>query len=95
MVTVGGIGTSAKPKKNVLLLAIFLGYLGVHRFYIGKIGSGIGMLAVLVIGLFMLTSSVTGKFILYFLIAVGVWWLIDIYLVATGKMTDKDKRPVK
>jgi len=27
-----------------LLLCFFLGYLGIHRFYVGKIGSGIGMI---------------------------------------------------
>ena len=95
MVTVGGIGTSAKPKKNVLMLTIFLGWCGVHRMYIGKVASGIGILALLVIGLFMLTSEVTGNFIIYFMVAVAVWWFIDIYLVAAGKMSDKDKRPIK
>ena len=31
----------AKSKMVALLLAIFLGYLGAHRFYTGKIGTGI------------------------------------------------------
>jgi TM2 domain-containing membrane protein YozV len=34
-------GTSSKSKMTALLLCIFLGGLGVHRFYVGKIGTGI------------------------------------------------------
>jgi TM2 domain-containing membrane protein YozV len=34
-------GTSDKNKITALLLCIFLGGLGVHRFYVGKIGTGI------------------------------------------------------
>ena len=34
-------GKSNKNKITVLLLCIFLGGLGVHRFYVGKIGTGI------------------------------------------------------
>jgi len=34
-------GTSDKSKITALLLCIFLGGLGVHRFYVGKIGTGI------------------------------------------------------
>ncbi len=33
--------TSDKSKKVALLLCIFLGYLGAHRYYVGKIGTGI------------------------------------------------------
>ncbi|HJB22158.1 MAG TPA: TM2 domain-containing protein [Candidatus Fournierella merdavium] len=34
-------GVSKKNKVVALLLCIFLGWLGVHRFYVGKIGTGI------------------------------------------------------
>ena len=41
------MNTSTESKKSptvALLLCIFLGSLGVHRFYVGKIGTGILML---------------------------------------------------
>ncbi|MFO7637746.1 MAG: TM2 domain-containing protein [bacterium] len=34
-------GVSDKSWVTTLLLCIFLGYLGVHRFYVGKTGTGI------------------------------------------------------
>jgi len=42
---------SAKSKTTVLLLCIFLGGLGVHRFYVGKIGTGV---------LYLLTGGLCG-----------------------------------
>ncbi len=35
---------SSKSRLVALLLCFFLGYLGVHRFYVGKIGTGIPMI---------------------------------------------------
>jgi TM2 domain-containing membrane protein YozV len=57
-----------------LALAIFLGVFGVHRFYAGKVGTGILML---------LTAG-----------GCGIWWLIDVIMIATGSFTDKQKLPL-
>ena len=40
-------GKSIKNKWVALLLAIFLGAFGIHRFYVGKVGTGIMYLVTL------------------------------------------------
>lgn len=59
-----------------LLLFLFLGWAGVHRFYVGKTGSGVAML------LLTLFTGVLGL----------VWWIVDLALLATGRFTDAEGR---
>lgn len=68
--------TSAARRELIvaLLLSIFLGQLGVDRFYLGFIG--LGLLKLFTFG------------------GCGVWWLIDIILIATRKVNDVDGRPL-
>jgi TM2 domain-containing membrane protein YozV len=47
MLTVDGRPASPKSRLAAALLAFFLGALGVHRFYVGKVGTGILMLVTL------------------------------------------------
>ncbi len=47
MVDVNGQPASPKSRLAAALLAFFLGALGVHRFYVGKIGTGILMIVTL------------------------------------------------
>ncbi|HEY7796992.1 MAG TPA: TM2 domain-containing protein [Microbacteriaceae bacterium] len=58
-----------------LLLSIFLGVLGVDRFYLGKVGTGI---------LKLLANLGT-----FFTLGL-IWAVIDIILIATKKLTDKE-----
>ena len=51
-------------------LYLFGGKLGIDRFYLGYIGTGI------------LKLITCGGF--------GIWWLIDLIMIATGKLKPKD-----
>lgn len=59
-----------KSKVVALILSIFLGELGIDRFYLDYIGTGI------------LKLITCGGF--------GIWWLIDLIMIATGKLKPKD-----
>lgn len=72
---------SEKSRTATFLFAFFLGAFGIHRFYVGKTGSGIAML--------LLTLSFVG------LLVTGIWSLIDWIIVATGNFRDADGRLVK
>jgi len=65
---------SEKDWLTTLLLAIFVGGFGVHRFYVGKIGTGIIMLIV------VLATFGIG----------AIWTLVDVILIATGSFKDKE-----
>lgn len=71
------IGNEAKSPLLAYLLWIFLGGLGIHRFYLGKTGSGIGMLALAFIGAITLPLGVG----LFLLAALGIWMLVDLFLI--------------
>jgi TM2 domain-containing membrane protein YozV len=86
----GSYGVSDKQKVTAALLAFFLGTIGVHRFYTGKVGTGIAMAVLTVIG------WITSIFVVgYFLVmATGIWALIDFIMILMGKFTDKYGRPI-
>ncbi len=63
--------TVSKASRGIaLLLAVVLGIFGAHRFYVGRVGTGLAML--------------------FTLGGLGIWWIVDIVMVATGQLKDMD-----
>lgn len=72
---------SEKSRLTTFLLAFFLGMAGVHRFYVGKIASGVIQL--------VLTLSVFG------MIISGIWVFVDWIYILTGEFTDGENKKIK
>ncbi|MBM7097167.1 MULTISPECIES: TM2 domain-containing protein [Alteribacter] len=65
-----------KKSKGVLyVLWLFFGSIGVHRFYLGDIGYGIGMIAVWIVSWFLA------------FVPILIWVLVDVFLI--GKRLEK------
>ena len=71
-------GSLPPPKSKVvaILLAFFFGAVGVHRFYLGHIGTGVAMLLLVVC-----TCGIGG-------IITSIWALVDLIMIATGGLKD-------
>ena len=63
---------SDKSRALTMVLGLLLGWVGAHRFYAGKIGTGLLMLG-------------TGG-------GLGVWYLIDNIMIASGTFRDAEGR---
>lgn len=74
-VTVPVAADDSKDWLAALLLSIFLGQLGVDRFYMGYIGLGV---------LKLLTGG-----------GCGIWWLVDVILIATDGLKDASGRALR
>jgi TM2 domain-containing membrane protein YozV len=79
-VDVHGRPMSDKSKLAAGLLQLFLGGLGVGRFYLGYIGIGFAQLAITVV-----TLGIAG----------WIWPLIDAILILTGKLPDAEGRTLR
>ena len=66
---------SNKNKWVAFFICLYLGLFGGHRFYVGKVGTGLLMLFTL--GGFM------------------IWWMIDLFTIASGNFTDSDGKKLK
>jgi TM2 domain-containing membrane protein YozV len=73
------------PPKQLLvgiLLALFVGTLGIHNFYLGHTGRGIAQLLITVLT-FGIGALITWP-----------WSLIELIMMATGNLNDADGRPL-
>jgi len=69
-----------KSKEVTGLLCIFLGWLGIHDFYVGKTTLGVVKL--------VLTCLIVSSFI------VGIWVIIDLICILSGSYYDRWGRPL-
>ncbi|WP_455474570.1 TM2 domain-containing protein [Bartonella sp. B30(2025)] len=67
---------SEQSRILIALVCWFAGIFGVHRFMVGKIGTGILML--------LLSLSVFG------LVISGIWAIIDFIFIVAGRFSDKN-----
>jgi TM2 domain-containing membrane protein YozV len=78
------VGEMAKSRLAAGLLGILLGYLGIHRFYLGYTGIGIAQLLISVLSCGVLTP------------VTWLWGLIEGIMILTGSIsTDAAGRPLK
>ena len=82
---------SPKSRTTATLLAWFLGTFGAHRFYLGKTGTAVGML---VLGIVGWVTAWFWDFGFLFIMAVGIWALIDFIMIVAGKMKDDEDKLV-
>lgn len=73
---IANAASSKHSKLTLALVAIFVGALGIHRFMVGKVGSGIAMA--------VLTVTMIGSPISI------IWSIVDFIVILCGNFTDKD-----
>ena len=98
------VDISPKSRLAVTLLTCLIGVLGAHRFYLGKIRTAVGMLAlsvlfcvfyILGLALGYPVEDLLSLLSMLCMAAVGIWALIDFIFAITGKMKDKEGKLIK
>lgn len=79
-------GTSEKSFVAALLLCLFFGIFGAHRFYVGRAGSGAAMLII---------TLMLGWVFGIGLLITGIWGFIDLILILCGVFKDANEQKLK
>ena len=98
-------GKSDKSNVVALVLYVIVGPLGAHRFYVGKIGSGVAQLLCCVVPVvlaFQLIADATGSaarpmalLALAILAGLVIWVLVDGVQILRQKFTDSKGNTLK
>jgi TM2 domain-containing membrane protein YozV len=72
-----------KSQIIALILFVLFGYLGIHRFYLGHLSSGLLMLLLCCTLILPIINLFTG-------IALLVWWVLDLIKLVTGDLKPAD-----
>ena len=83
---------SPRSRLATVLLILFLGIFGVHRFYIGKTRTAIVMLILSI--LYLATVRFWGIMFIS-LAVVGLWTFIDFIFAVSGIMKDREGKLIK
>ncbi|WP_042777789.1 TM2 domain-containing protein [Sinorhizobium fredii] len=81
------VTNESKSTAVAYLLWIFLGGLGAHRFYIGRVGSGLAILVLTILGILLAPFHVGTVF----LVPAVIWALVDAFLIPGMIRQEKDE----
>ena len=85
------VGENAKSKLVAGLLAIFLGGLGIHNFYLGYTSKAVTQLVLSLIGI-LLSCVFVGIFLT---MGIWIWGLVEGIMILSGKInTDAQGNPL-
>ena len=84
---------SDKDFVTTLLICIFLGGLGGHRFFVGKEETAIAMLVMPIVAALIFEFLAFGLGILLFAVW-GVWYLFDLLQIVTSSFEDNEGRVI-
>ena len=85
---------SKKSRLSTLLLCFFLGLFGIHRFYVGKIKSGLLQMLLPFFTIILIAITKLDVLAMSFLFCL-IWYYVDLFLIFFGKFKDKDKNYIK
>lgn len=77
-------GYQEKSKIEAGLLALFVGSLGIHNFYLGFKEKGIAQLLLTTIGSFLIIGPLISS----------IWAFVEMILIFIGNVTDSDNNPL-